>query len=196
MGKKRAPIDKLRYAKKFADELLTERKLILPHDKSAFARLFSEKDSPVLPGVPAYLPHRHTIETTRRVLFDLALIWKEKTKSNSKAQEDVSEFFRFAIKSLEEENVKVKAKMFQSVVKQEYDLKLFHQKSVVTGIAKFLVDSFAVSVVEKTNSSVSEYMEWFLRWSDSLLKQWLPRQNGSTNSTQQSNKSFIQKKET
>lgn len=170
--KKRASIEKLREVKQFADELLTDKKIILPHQQSALARIFNSVEAPTLPGVPAYIPYPWTINATKRVLYDLARDWQLSNSTDERKQEDVSEFFRFVISGLEEEHSKVKRLMLQSALKEEYDLKLLHRKDAVSGMAKFLVDSFAVSIVEKSNSSVSEYITWFLTWTESLLKQW------------------------
>lgn len=171
--KKRAPIEKLREVKEFADDYLISRGMQLPHEQSALARIFSTDNGPILPGVPAYLPYPWTINTTRRVLYDLTREWQLSTSNDStKAESDITHFFRFVIKGLEDKDSEIRDRMQFSIKTQQYDLKLFHKKHAVEGIAKFLVDSFAVAVVEKSIADVPEYLEWFMRWTDSLLLQW------------------------
>jgi hypothetical protein len=173
LGKKRrAKLKDLKRVKEFGEEYLSSKKLILPKENSALAHIRESKDSPILPGIPEYLPYPWTINATRRIIFDLACVWLNNNKNDPKMQENVSEFFKFVIKELEMKKEGIKNTMLFSVIKKEYDLKLFHKKGAIEGIAKFLVDSFAVSVIEKSNSSVSEYLEWFLRWTESLLNQW------------------------
>lgn len=170
--KKRAKIEDLRKVKQVADELLIQKGIQLPHDQSAISRIFSTADAPILPGLPAYLPHVWTINTTRRVLYDLAREWQFETKHEGAKQENATLFFRHVISGLEQTNSKIRQQMMQSAVREEYDLRLIQRKDAVTGIAKFLVDSFAVFIVTKQEFDVSTYTEWFLRWTDSLLHQW------------------------
>jgi hypothetical protein len=174
--KKHAPIEALREAKKFADELLVEKyKIRLPYEKSVVNTIKNTAEAPKLPGGvsgPEYLPYPWTINAARRVLYDLTREWELNVKQQKVHAENITEFFKFVVKGLEEEQGKIKVLIQETVKKKEYNFKYLREKDALEGISKFLIDSFAVSIVVKQNSAVTEYIEFFLHWTDSLLNYW------------------------
>jgi hypothetical protein len=163
---------KLIEAGRFAKELLTEKGLQLPKEQSAIDRIFNTKDAPTLPGVPAYLPYPWTIHAAKRVLYDLSREWELNTKNDFNKSNNISEFFKHVISSLKEEESVLNEKIHITVQTKKYDFRYLHQKDSIKGIRKLLVDSFAVSIIAKSNTDVATYLEWFQDWSDKLVIQW------------------------
>jgi hypothetical protein len=60
----------------------------------------------------------------------------------------------------------------KSEKEKTYELKFFARKDTIEGIKRFLIDSFAISVIAKTHEGVAEYLEWFDDWSMRLLRCW------------------------
>jgi hypothetical protein len=181
--KKHAPIEQLREAGKAAEELLVSKyKIRLPVEQSAIEAIKKKEDAPILPGGPgslapkSYLPYPWTLNATRRILFDLTKLWEIEAKSGKVDGENISSFITFVIKGLEMEESKIKKLIKKTEKEKRYDFKFFHQKDAVAGVKSFLVDSFAISILAKQNSSVSEYILWFIDWTNSLLDQWGPQQ--------------------
>jgi len=171
MKKRRPPRKQLLEAGKFARELLAERKIILPKEKSAVDTIMQTKGAPMLPGIPAYLPYPWTINGSRRILYDLAREWEHEHKSDGLLN-NITEFFKFVVKALREEESVINQKIHITVQTKEYDFRFLHQKDAIKGIRKLLVDSFAVSIIAKSNTDVVAYLEWFQEWTENLLKQW------------------------
>lgn len=155
-----------------AKELLTARGLQLPKDQSAIDRIFNTDGAPTLPGVPAYLPYPWTIHAAKRVLYDLSREWELITNKETKKRDDITEFFKFLVKSLREEEKKLDERIHVTVQLKQFDFKLLYKKDAIKGIRKLFVDSFAVSIIAKSNDDVVSYLDWFQEWSENLIKQW------------------------
>lgn len=171
MKKKHAPIEELRKAKEYADEYFVKKGMILPKEKSVVDKLL--KKGKLLPGrhLP-YIPYPWVINASKRVLFDLLIQWKELKSNKDTEIDDAIAFFKFVVKQLESKEREIKTQIRESAKKKEYDIKLYHKKDAANGVKTFIIDSFAVAVIAKSNTSVVEYSEWFLDWSKELLKNW------------------------
>jgi hypothetical protein len=181
--KKHAPIEELREAGKAAEDLLVNKyKLKLPIEQSAIEKIKQERKDVILPGGASslspkeYLPYPWMLNATRRILFDLTKLWEIEAKEGNVDAENITDFITFVITELGKEESKIKKLIKKTAKEKEYDFKYFHQKDAVSGVKAFLVDSFAISILAKQNSSVSEYILWFIEWTNSLLDQWGPQQ--------------------
>ncbi len=175
MAKRRAPAKQLQEVKELGDRLLKERGLRTK--ESAIETIRETKGGPRLPGfqdrIP-YLPQPTLINASKRVLYDLAREWELEAKKEKVKSEDITQFFKFILKGIREEGGKVRMLIADTVAKKEYNLEYLHRQDAVAAIHKFLVDSFAVGVSLKMSGSVSEFLTWFVDWTDSLLQQWGP----------------------
>jgi hypothetical protein len=174
MTKKHAPIEKLREAKKEADRLMIDKYKVRAKE-SVIDTIEATHGEVTLPGIPSYLPFPWTINATRRILYDIARLWQLHTEKENLKSEDVTEFFKFVLNELRETTGIIEQLMAKTVRDKKFDTRYLHQREAVAGVKKFLVDSFAVSVLEKQNSSVSDYLEWFFDWTDSLLAKYAER---------------------
>ena len=174
--KKRLPNHgKLVEAGKMAREMLAKRKIIAPDDQSRLAEILATHGAPILPGIPVYLPYVWTIDAARRVLVNLVKEWHLKHEKDALILNNIAEFSRFVIQVLKEEEHKLDERIHVTVQLKQFDFKLLHQKDAVKGIRKLLVDSFAVSVIAKSNDDVANYVDWFRSWTDGLLRLWKPK---------------------
>ncbi len=183
MDKKHAPIKQLKEAGKEAARLLIERGIHTP--ESAIDRILKENKT-VLPGIPAYLPHRWTLQEARRYMRDILRLWVEKNKNNQKRQENTSAFFAFLVKELTsiEEDTQKKVDDMPSILKAMHDIKIPVHKvfspwqllETTQAITRFMVDSFAVSMVVKEHHTTTEFAEWFMKWTMDLDEYWVRRE--------------------
>jgi hypothetical protein len=179
MKKKRLPIEQLREAGRKARDLLVEKKIIA---KDSFLdRMVQDKNAPMLPGIPAYLPHQWTLRAAQQMLYDLIVIWKAECVKTPKKVENITEFFKFVVIELRKQEKKFaqeEKKMGKEinemkevpVLKEIFSPVRKHEISKT--IQRFFVDSFAVSLVLKENTSTSEYANWFLDWTENMRKIW------------------------
>lgn len=171
MKKKHAPLKELKKSEAFAKEILRERGFILPKGNSAIDTILHSKNAPTLPGIPAYLPYPWLINATRRIIYDLGREWQA-VKKDAKEADNIAGFIRFVIGRLNEEEAKAVFDVHETVRKKEYDFKYLHRRDSVKGVRRFIVDSFAVSVVVKSNADTAVYLEWFYEWTERLLQFW------------------------
>lgn len=179
MAKKHAPIKQLKEAGKEAERMLRERGI---HTKeSSIDRILAE-NRVVLPGIPAYLPHRWTLQDSRRYMRDIVRLWVDKNKGNQRKQENTTAFFSFLVKEL----TGLEAEAQKKVDKMPAILKAMKDKNIpvyrvfsawqiletTQAITRFMVDSFAVSMVVKEHSSTTQFVEWFMSWTTELEKYW------------------------
>lgn len=179
MKKKHAPIEQLREMEKIGREMLVKRGLIAK--ESIIDKMVADPNAPMLPGLVPYLPHDATLKLSQRMMYDLLREWQFENKEE-KDQENVAEFFKFVIKRLDDiekkyrKEIKQKNKTINKGLKKKRTLhKLFNsiERSEATqGMNKFFVDSFAISIIVKSNDTTSQYAEWFLNWTDELYKLW------------------------
>jgi hypothetical protein len=184
LDKKRPNRKQLLEAGKIASDLLEDRKIILPKEKSAIDTIQGSKNSPVLPGIPSYLPHAWVLNAARRVMRDLLIEWKEISKGDIKRLGNSVEFFKFVVKRMREEENETGGEIFKmaKMVKKLKDMKGIYslketfqpvkKMEAIKGLSKFFIDSFAVSIVLRGCTDTPEYVDWFYDWTDSLLKQW------------------------
>lgn len=177
-------MEQLREAGKVARQMLVDKGII--SDKSIIDQILKDSRAPVLPGIPAYLPHEWTLRAAERVLRDLVVMWKEETKNKPKKQNDITEFWKFVVKQLrnqeqlfnKEKNAMPKkiAEMEKKVGEVPVLKEVFspmRKEENLKAIQHFLVDSFAVAVVVKQHHSVGEYLNWFLDWTQELHLLWV-----------------------
>lgn len=178
--KKRAPIEQLREAGKIARQMLIDKGI---HSKeSLIDKILADSKAPMLPGIPAYLPHEWTIKATQRIMRDLIIVWIEKCGKDKKKRENITEFWKFVVKELhKQEKVfqKEEAKMKASLRNSKYIPLLkdvfmpTRNKENTHAIQRFLIDSFAVGIVVEQNHSTSEFLNWFLDWTQNLYTYWV-----------------------
>ena len=177
--KKHAPIEQLRESAKEAERLLRERGIHTA--ESAIDRILAE-NKVVLPGIPAYLPHRWVLQESRRHLKDILRLWEQKYKSEKK-QENTEAFFTFLVKQLNEIEAIAQKKVddMPAILKAMHDVKIplfrvfsaWQQLEVTQAMTRFMVDSFAVSMVVKEHHTTTQFAEWFMRWTQELELYWV-----------------------
>jgi hypothetical protein len=186
MKKKRLPITQLKEAGEIARKMLVERKIIA--EDSILDKLRNDKSMPVLPGIPEYLPHQWTIKASQQMMYDLLLMWKDKCK-NPKKVENITEFFKFLVNEMQvqikkfQKEEKAMAKRIKSIDEVPVLREIFspiQKKETAKAIQRFFVDSFAVAVMLKNQSSTSEYAVWFLEWTQDMDKLWSKREKEKT----------------
>ena len=178
--KKRLPIEQLREAGEQARKMLAEKGII--SKESTIDKLFAEKETPTLPGIPAYLPHQWTLQVAQRMMMDLLILWKQDCKSKNSYNENITEFFKFVVKELrrqekkfykEEQLMSKTIKLLDEVPVLKDVFSPTRKKESMHAIQRFFIDSFAVSITLNGSESVSEYANWFLDWTQDLYVLWM-----------------------
>ena len=171
--KKRPPLKQLVDAGKMARETLSERKIILPDEKSAIAKILQTKGAPILPGSnPPYLPYPWTINIARRIIYDFGRAWQKEINNDDKRKSNGLEFFKYVIEGLNRPKSVIDDLIEKTVSEKTYDQKYLSRKETIDALKRFFVDSFAVSVIIRSHTDTVDYLEWFLDWSNSLLNLW------------------------
>ena len=178
--KKRAPMSQLRYAAQTAFGMLKSRGVVREHN--VLEELAKDSNAPILPGVPSYLPHRWTIEAAQSAMFVLIKEWVKKTNDDLIKQDNVSDFFKFVIMKMQDEERKYKREVRKTgkLIKEMKETPLLsdifsplRKSQTIQSMHKFFVDSFAISVIVHANGSTGDYVDWFLNeWTPSLYKLW------------------------
>lgn len=178
--KKRLPIEQLREAGKIAHQMLIDKGILAK--ESVIDKMINDKNAPPLPGIPPYIPHQWTIKAAQQMMYDLLIIWREETKDDKKKAENITEFFKFVVSEMRKQDTKFEKemkkmpKLFKSMKKVPVMSKIFAPMRKFENnqaIHHFFVDSFAVAIVIKNNHTVGEYANWFLDWTEDLLKVWV-----------------------
>lgn len=172
MRKKHAPIEQLREAYSFAMKRMAELGVVAPGDQSVIDSIFKDKDAPILPGIPAYLPYAWTVDASLLSLSIITARWVRKNSGKNAIINSINLFFRFVVKELDKEEAKVVSQIRDTVDEEKYDTTLLYKRDSVRGIRQFLIDSFAVSLLVKGNDDVSSYLEWVAGWSNQLKSYW------------------------
>jgi hypothetical protein len=178
--RKHAPIKQLKEAAKEANRMLVERGIHTA--ESAIDRILGE-NKVVLPGIPAYLPHRWTLQESRRYMRDIVKLWVEKNKGNQKKQDNATAFFSFLVKELAalEKEAQKKVDAVPAIIKSMHDIKIpvhrvfsaWQLLETTQAITRFMVDSFAVSMVVKEHHTTTEFAEWFMSWTMQMDALWV-----------------------
>lgn len=181
--KKHAPIRQLKEAAKEAERMLIEKGIHTP--ESAIDRILKE-NKVVLPGIPAYLPHRWTLAESRRYMRDILKLWIDKNSKNQKRQENTSAFFAFLVNELTklEEDAQKRVDNMPAILKSMHNTKIpvhrvfsaWQLLETTQAITRFMVDSFAVSMVVKEHHNTTEFAEWFMKWTMTLDDYWAKRE--------------------
>lgn len=189
--KKRAPIEQLIEAGKVAKQMLKDKGI--EAKSSVLDDIMKTKGSPTLPGIPTYLPHQWTLKAAQRIMYDLLLMWKEECvahpefsvgthKFTEDRGENITEFFTFVIQELRaqekdyDKEVQDMPKLIKSLKEVPYLKEIFspvRKRDNIKAIQRFFVDSFAVAIIVKNNRSTSEYVNWFLDWTQDLYALWV-----------------------
>jgi hypothetical protein len=184
--KKRAPIEQLRASAKVANDMLADRGIITRD--STIARILTETTT-ILPGEIPYLPMRWSIEGARRIVANCGYIWLNENKGTMRA-EDSKAFFEHIGKIMKEEIKKVKTevdatpaliKHLKTTNKSVSLYKLFdpmNRLETTEAMWAFIYDSFAVSVIVKQHTCVSEFLIWFDEWTQELEALWSRKNKG------------------
>ncbi len=181
-NKIRPPIEQLRAAGKWAKEQLI-KKGILAKD-SILDKIAHEKDAPLLPGYSiTYLPHRWTLQASQHMMKDFLSIWiDECQKKNPNDAEDVVKFFTFLVHELHRQEKKVdrEIKEMSKTINNMSSVPLLkdvfsplRKKETIRSMHRFFVDSFAVAIILKNNTTTSQFANWFLDWTQQLYLLWI-----------------------
>lgn len=183
MEKKHAPIEQLRAAAKEAERMLIEKGI---HTKESSIDRILRDNKVVLPGIPAYLPHRWTLQDSRRFMKDILRLWEKKNKGSQRKQENTTAFFSFLVKELTsiEEIAQKKVDDTPRILKAMANIKIpvykamssLQQLETTQAITRFMVDSFAVSMVVKEHHTTTEFAEWFMKWTTQLEQYWASKE--------------------
>jgi hypothetical protein len=178
--KKRAPVKQLRAAAEQVSKMLITKQV--SHSVNMLQLIAEDSKSPILPGLPSYLPHKWTLDAVHMAMFWLLTDWAKLTKTNKKRQENIAEFFSFVSKKVLEQERKYKLES----VAMEHSLDSIRgspllkdifspvrKRETAQGIHKFFIDSFAVFIIAKGKTGTPEYANWFLgEWIPSLYVLW------------------------
>lgn len=175
--KKRPPYAQLKEAHDIAKGMLISRGIV--SSKSIFEKLANKPGAPILPGIVPYLPDRWTLDEARQIVMVITREWVKENNGDSEKQEQIQPFFRFAIRKMEDEERKWRSKVRKEKLEDremETISSIFsnlRRMETCAALKTFLVDSFAVSVIVKTNGSVSDYLTWFIEdWTFKLNELW------------------------
>jgi len=178
--KRRAPIEQLRAAGQMARELLIARGI--QAKDSIIDKIIQDTKSPTLPGIPAYLPHEWTIKATQQIMRDVVIMWKEECGANNTKAENITLFWLYLQNqlSLQEANFDKEYKAMSRLMKSMKETPVLRdifsplrKKENLYAIHRFIVDSFAVAVVVKRYDTTSDYLNWFLDWTQDLGLLWV-----------------------
>ena len=105
---------------------------------------------------------------------------------DTKKREDITEFWKFCLVSLkDQEKVFAKEKKAMPAKLAEMEKKVggvpvlkdvfspMRKEENLNAIQHFLVDSFAVAIVVKKHDTVTDYLNWFLDWTQDLHFLWV-----------------------
>jgi hypothetical protein len=175
--KRRQHLTQLREAAKVAKKMLFAKKMI--SSQSIFETLAHKKDAPVLPGIVPYIPDQWTLDHTRQIVMVIVKEWIKKNDKNETEQEKIVPFFRFVIRKMGDQErkwsalarkEKVENRQFEPIASIFSSMR---RAETARAVKSFLVDSFAVSVIVKSNGSVSDYLSWFMEdWTPKLNEFW------------------------
>src|ERR1035441_9020977 len=177
--KKRLPIEQLREVGKKAREMLVTKGILSKN--SVIHKVLKDKNAPILPGIPAYIPKGWTIQVAQIIMRDFLIQWKEECKKKRYNVEDISTFFKFIVKESRRQERKFKREMdrMPSLIKAMKDIPVLaevfsplRKKETMHAMQRFYEDSFAVAIILKNATTVSEYANWFLDWTNDLFTTW------------------------
>lgn len=194
MGKKkrRLPIEQLKAAGKQAREMLRARGL--EASESVIDELIKKDGSPILPGIPVYLPHKWTLVAAQRMMYDFLLLWREECKNNpcfrlekrgrqicEDKENNVAEFWKFLVqqmRAMQKDYEREMKRMPQLAASLKETPTLRHvfapmrKYEAVKAMHHFFADAFAVAIVVKRKETTGDFAEWFLDWTQSLITLW------------------------
>lgn len=181
--KQRVPMKQLRAASKEVARMLIDKRVI--QRENVLEKIAQDSSKAILPGIPSYLPHRWTIEASRNAMFSVLRDWTELTKGDLKKQENISEFFRFVIGRVEDQNRKYKKEVKKARQEQiemenkkgEFLSEVFsplRKLQTARALMKFYIDSFAIFlIVHDKEETTTDYAEWFIGdWTPALYEMW------------------------
>ena len=180
MEKKRPPIEQLREAGKIARQMLVKRGIIT--EESVIDKILAEDNAPTLPGIPSYLPHRWTIKATQQIMRDIVILWRDECGDDLSKQENIHRFWLFAQKELyaqakkfgkESKSMRKAMESMKEVPVLKDVFSPMRKKENAEALHRFIVDSFAVAIVVKHHDTTSDYLNWFLDWTQDLETLWI-----------------------
>jgi hypothetical protein len=189
--KKRAPIEQLKAAGKVAQQMLKDKGL--EAQTSILDDILTTKGAPTLPGIPTYLPHQWTLKAAQRIMYDIILLWREECKTTPNyaiagvtytegREENITEFFTFVISKLREQekeydedvsNMPTLLKSLKTIPLLKDVFSPVRKLENIKAIQRFFVDSFAVAIIVRNNQSTTDYVNWFLDWTQDLYSLWV-----------------------
>lgn len=177
--KKHAPIEQLRKAGELAKQQLIAKGLMSTDNID----IETAKKHPglILPGIPSYIPHKWTIQSAQRIMYDILKMWQFSGRADKEIN-NISLFITFCIKEMNHQEAVAKKKMDTTGVLIKYIKKMpvmgkifepVNQYETIKALKKFFVDSFAVAIIVKENTATTEdYAEFFFEWTDGLYSTW------------------------
>lgn len=169
--KKHAPIKQLKEAGEEARKKLVARG-VLSADNLVSMTAKKHPDL-ILPGMPSYIPHKWTIKSAQRIMYDIFKMWQFKNKvaldspeyqDSIKKTDHLSSFIEFCIKEMnyQEEIAKKKMDTQGSMIKHMKRVpvlgnifKPVNEHETIKAVKKFFVDSFAVSIIVKGEATTT-----------------------------------------
>jgi hypothetical protein len=119
--------------------------------------------------------------------LDIGREWQLEKKNEAFTANKLDEFFKFVIGRLNTENyvfqkyMNIQASNINEAIAkgQSTEGKTLAQwlrpqdvKDMVNALSVFIVDSFAVAIASKSASETSDFLEWYLHWTQQLLNYW------------------------
>ena len=146
-------------------------------------RTAKEHPNLILPGMPSYIPHKWTIKSSQRIMYDIFKMWTFiNTDSNNNQLDNLTLFITFCITEMNKQEETAKAKMDAQGALLKYLKKVpviskifepINQYETIRAIKKFFIDSFAVGIIVNGEvSTTSEYAEFFFDWTEKLWNIW------------------------
>lgn len=151
-------------------------------EESVIDKILTDSRAPVLPGIPAYLPHEWTLQATRQIMRNIVIMWKDDCKGDERKMQDITKFWLFAREQLRQQeeafnkDFTIMPKLLRSMKEVPVLKDVFspmRKKENAEALHRFIVDSFAVAVVVKQHHATGEYLNWFLDWTQDLGLLWI-----------------------
>ena len=188
MIKKRAPIEQLLRAGEEAEKKLIERGIL--SSENVVSKTAKEHPDLILPGMPSYIPHKWTIKSSQRIMYDIIKMWQFRNKDRKKDKtDDIALFIEFCIKEMNKQEEVAKKKMDTQGTMLKYLKKVpvlgkifepINQYETIRGVKKFFVDSFAVSIIiNGQTTTTGEFAEFFFTWTEKLYSVWKKQDDGT-----------------
>ena len=177
--KRRMPLEQLKEAGRIARQMLKDRGI---EGHEILKAIMEDPKSPMLPGLPPYLPPKWTLRASQRMCYDLLLMWRSHCEEEEKDEQNITEFWKFIIKELKriqkvhEKEIRKTPQLLKSLQEVPVLRDIFapvRNRSTTLAMHHFFPEAFAVAVILERHHETGEFAEWFLDWTEELYKLWL-----------------------